>query len=169
MAEVPTDETISKILEVLKEHERRISELEQGLHEPKAIESKAPDQTDIVQTVLSYPLETEQLAYMHKLNGLPLFLAALDLVTKKFRIDSLSPTEISAILEGKFSVKPERSNISHTLSSAIPKGLVDRVINSRGSGYLYRITPAGFDYLNKEIAKIAGAGSEKTEAPQVKE
>lgn len=147
--------SIEEIMGKLRDHEQRITEIEHRLLDRQEVDLiTKKNNEDIIQMVLSKPLETNKQALIHNLSGLTLFLSILDLVNITFYQDSLSPTEISSILVGKFGIKVERSNISHTLSSAISKGYVDRVKNDRGSGYLYRATQLGVDYLRAESSKI---------------
>jgi len=161
MSEV-AEELVGKIMDMLKDHERRIAELERILSGSKAakIES-AREVEDIVQRVLSSSLETDRYSFLHKLSGLPLFLSILDLVSNEFDVNALSPSEISSILSGKFGIRAERSNISHALSSAITGGYVDRIKSARGSGYVYRITKKGLEYLRSALSRDANTSESK--------
>ncbi|MEM2920829.1 MAG: hypothetical protein QXF26_00755 [Candidatus Bathyarchaeia archaeon] len=161
MSEV-AEELLGKIMDMIRDHERRISELERILSENKAVKIEpVKEAEDIVQRVLSSSLETDRYSFLHKLSGLPLFLSILDLVSNEFNVDALSPSEISSILSGKFGIRAERSNISHTLSSAITGGYVDRIKSARGSGYVYRITKKGLEYLRNALPISADTNESK--------
>lgn len=161
MSEV-AEELLGKIMDKIRDHERRISELERILSENKAVKIEpVKEAEDIVQRVLSSSLETDRYSFLHKLSGLPLFLSILDLVSNEFNVDALSPSEISSILSGKFGIRAERSNISHTLSSAITGGYVDRIKSARGSGYVYRITKKGLEYLRNALPRSADTNESK--------
>lgn len=161
-----SESSIDKIVEVLRDHERRIADLERTLSGVKAKSTEPIKEAgDIVQRVLSSSLETDRYYFLHKLSGLPLFLSVLDIVSREFGVDVLSPSEISSILSGKFGIRAERSNVSHTLSSAITGGYVDRIKSSRGSGYVYRLTSRGVEYLRGFLPKNSGEPEVTPRAP----
>jgi DNA-binding MarR family transcriptional regulator len=147
-----SDMTIDKIYRALLELEKRVARIEERFTENKNETTAPNEKDDVVGTVLSSKLDVDDCLFVHSLSGLPLLLSLLDMVSKQFAIEYISPSEIAAILSGKFNTKVERSNISHILSSAIARGYVDRVMNTRGSGYLYGITSKGSEYLREELS-----------------
>jgi|GEM_PF-3358560 hypothetical protein len=153
-----SEDLVNKIVDTLKDHERRIAELERVLSERKTKKVEHTREVEnVVQRVLSSSLETDRYSFLRKLSGLPLFLSVLELVSNEFNVDALSPSEISSILSGKFGIRAERSNVSHTLSSAITGGYVDRIKSAKGSGYVYRLTNRGLEYLRNTLPKYAAA------------
>lgn len=152
-----------KIEKILKEHEKRIKNLEKNVKKlfsllPKRHERKIKIKENIVDKFRM--LNLSEFSYIYKLSGLPLFLAIIKIALEKFEIDGLTPPEISRICKEKLRISKgtDRTTISHTLAKA--REYVDRIPNPRGKGYAYRIMRRGEEFLNEEIRKVMQHGKD---------
>lgn len=143
---------LGEISERVNRLENKVSKIERDIYTKKA---KIPSKKeDLVDKIVSSEIDLSEYNYIYKLSGLPLFLTVLKIALEKFKIDGLTPPEISKILKIKFRISKGVSaeNVSMVLSKA--SECVDRVPNPRGRGYLYRIMHAGEERLKKEILKL---------------
>lgn len=112
---------------------------------PKKSHTKKNSEQNIIQTILNTEYDWASTG-IKKLKGIAQYLKILNVVKNDFSVDTLSPLDITTILEQKFREKKTFNAIGMSLMESVGK-YVDRIKEDKG--YRYRITASGEERLNQ--------------------
>lgn len=104
--------------------------------------------------IMSSKFDWSEHSYIYKMEPYVQYLAVLKIALEKFEVDGLTPPEISTILREKFRILKIYNTISMAMAGYTGR-YVDRV--RKGTGFAYRISRIGLDYVEQNIRQIVGS------------